>query len=196
ENSTLAPVNPYGRTKLMVEKLLPDYAKAHGLRFVSLRYFNAAGADPETETGEWHDPETHLIPLALDAALGRREKLEIFGRDYPTADGTCVRDYIHVCDIAQAHLLAADYLAKGGANVCLNMGNGQGFSVLQVLESAKRITGIKIPVSFGPRRPGDPPSLISSSKRCRATLGWKPRYTELDEIVSTAWTWHKKLHEQ
>ena len=193
EKSPLAPVNPYGRSKLMVETLLPDYEKAHGLRSVCLRYFNAAGADPEAETGEWHTPETHLIPLALDAAAGLRPSLEIFGKDYPTADGTCVRDYIHVNDIAQAHLLALSYLEKGGKSDCFNMGNGKGFSIMEVLKTAEAVTGKNIPVNFGARRPGDPPALVASSELCRATLGWKPRHAELSDIIETAWRWHRKL---
>jgi UDP-glucose 4-epimerase len=184
------PVNPYGRSKLMVEGVLRDFAGAYGLRSVSLRYFNAAGADPSGEIGEWHEPETHLIPLALQAARGDREGIAIFGTDYPTRDGTCVRDYIHVTDLAQAHVLALHYLESGGASEAFNLGNGSGFSVREVLEAAERVTRRKIAATAAPRRPGDPPTLVGSSAKAQRVLGWTPRYASLETIIETAWKWH------
>ena len=186
------PINPYGRTKLMIEWMLQDFSKAYGLHFVSLRYFNAAGADPDAEIGEDHDPETHLIPLILDAALGKRTHLEIFGTDYDTADGTCIRDYIHVTDLADAHLRALEHLFKDGQNEAFNLGNGHGFSVREVIDAAMEVTGRKIPCRESQRRAGDPPILIGSSKKIKQTLGWKPVYGEIREIIRTAWQWQKK----
>ena len=192
ETTPQAPINPYGASKLMIERVLADFGVAHDLRWIALRYFNAAGADPENETGELHDPETHLIPLALDAASGRRPALTIFGDDYDTADGTCVRDYIHVTDLADAHVLALAALERGVASQPLNLGNGNGFSVLDVVRTVEAITGLSVPHDFGPRRAGDPPALISDARRARELLGWQPRYADLEAIVRTAWAWHQR----
>ncbi len=186
------PINPYGQGKLMVEKVLKDYSSAYGLRYVSLRYFNAAGADPEGEVGERHDPETHLIPLILDAAMGKREDIKIFGTDYPTPDGTCIRDYIHVTDLADAHIKALKYLEAGGKSEVFNLGNGNGFSVREVIEEARKVTGKKIKATETERRPGDPPVLVGSSEKARKILKWQPEYDDLTKIISTAWEWHKK----
>ena len=200
EDARLFPTNPYGHSKLLVEQMLDWFHRIHGLRSASLRYFNVAGAPegPEGIThGEAHDPETHLIPLILDVALGRRPSIKIFGGDYPTTDGTCVRDYIHVSDLADAHLLALEALeeaAARGARLIYNLGNGQGFSVLEVIESARRVTGHLIPAQLCPRRPGDPAVLVAGSEKAIRELGWKPRYTQLDEILRTAWLWHQKRY--
>jgi UDP-arabinose 4-epimerase len=189
ESHPRRPLNPYGHTKAMVEQVLADSAAACGLDSVSLRYFNAAGADPDGETGEAHDPETHLIPLALEAAAGRRPALTIHGTNYATRDGTCVRDYVHVSDLADAHVLALRYLAgHSGANA-FNLGNGSGFSVREVIAAAERVTGRAIPVRSGPRRPGDPPTLVGSAALARRRLGWKPRHGSLEAILGTAWRW-------
>jgi len=185
------PVNPYGWSKLAVERMLADFHRAHGLRSVALRYFNAAGADPAAETGEDHDPETHLIPLLLDVAAGRREALTLFGDDYPTADGTCIRDYVHVSDLADAHVQALAWLQANDTAAAFNLGNGQGFSVREVIDCARRVTGCPIAVRPGPRRPGDPPALVGDAARARAELGWTPRLADLDTIVATAWRWHQ-----
>jgi UDP-glucose 4-epimerase len=192
ESHATQPLNPYGRTKLMVEDLLPDYERAYGLKWVALRYFNAAGAHPDESLGERHEPETHLIPLALRAANGRLPHLTVFGADYPTPDGTCIRDYVHVCDLADAHLLALDYLDRGGESRAFNLGNGGGFSVKQVIESVERVTGRQVPVSHGPRRAGDPAVLVADATLARSTLGWQPRYADLDTIVAHAWAWERK----
>lgn len=184
------PINPYGTSKLMIEQVLRDFGVAHGLRSISLRYFNAAGADPDTEIGEDHDPETHIIPLVLDAAAGTRPHITVFGEDYDTPDGTCVRDYIHVTDLADAHVLALKSLEKGAASTAYNLGNGQGFSVNQVIDTACRVTGRDIPVKTGLRRAGDPPQLVGDAARAIETLGWKPRFAALEDIVATAWKWH------
>jgi len=191
ESAAQTPINPYGRTKFMVEKILEDYDKAYGLKFACLRYFNAAGADPEGEIGEDHAPETHLIPLVLDVAAGKRPKISVFGHDYPTEDGTCIRDYIHVMDLAQAHWQALEYLIKTGKSLSLNLGNGVGYSVKEVIRTAERITGCDIPISLTERRPGDPPKLVGSAQKASEILGWKPVYNSLDTIVETAWNWHK-----
>lgn len=185
------PINPYGASKLMVERILKDFGNAYGLRYVVLRYFNAAGADPEAEIGEDHDPETHLIPLVLDAASGKRPDIKVFGRDYPTRDGSCIRDYIHVEDLASAHVLALEYLARDGKSDFFNLGNEQGTSVLEVIEAARRVTGKEFPITFKERRPGDPAVLVGSSEKARETLGWKPRYGDIEIIVRHAWGWHK-----
>jgi UDP-glucose-4-epimerase GalE len=190
EESPQNPINPYGRTKLMIEQVLADYSQAYDFRCICLRYFNAAGADPDGELGEDHDPEPHLIPLVLEAAAGRRPSVSIFGDDYPTRDGTCVRDYIHVTDLAQAHALALRHLLSGGASVNLNLGNGAGYSVREVIDAAEKVTGKKIPVVHGPRRPGDPPELVGSAERARALLGWRPEHASLESIIRTAWAWH------
>jgi UDP-glucose-4-epimerase GalE len=181
------PINPYGWSKLFVERLLDSYDEAHGLRFVALRYFNAAGAT--ARAGEHHDPETHLIPLALRAAAGRGPALTVFGSDYDTPDGTAVRDYIHVADLADAHLLALEHLRRGGASQFLNLGTGTGFSVLEVIEMGRRITGRDVPHTIGPRRAGDPPRLVADASRARGVLGWSPKQPALETIVRSAWDW-------
>lgn len=186
------PISPYGRGKLMVENILADYSRAYDIKYVSLRYFNAAGADPDSEIGELHEPESHLIPLILDAASGERENIGIFGTDYDTYDGTCIRDYIHVTDLADAHVKALQYLENGGKSEYFNLGNGSGFSVLEVIEKAREITGKKIDVVEEERRAGDPPVLVGSSEKIRKVLNWKPKYNDLSLIISTAWTWHEK----
>jgi UDP-glucose 4-epimerase len=196
ESHPQRPVNPYGRSKLMIEQILHDYSAAYGIGHVNLRYFNAAGADPDSEIGEWHDPETHLIPLALDVAAGRSASVGIFGTDYETPDGTCIRDYIHVTDLASAHLMALRYLEDKGQSVSLNLGNGRGFSVREIIETAKRITGIEIKAVESPRRDGDPPILVGSSEKARSLLGWTPRYGDINVIVETAWKWHRKLEDK
>jgi len=188
------PLNPYGRSKLVVEKILAECETAWGLRSVSFRYFNAAGAHPSGSLGEDHDPETHLIPLVLYAALGKRPSIRIFGEDYDTPDGTCVRDYIHVSDLADAHVLGVDYLLGGGASTAVNLGNGRGFSVREVIAAATRVTGRTIAVEKAERRPGDSPALVGSSERARTLLGWSPRYPELETIIAHAWAWHQKKH--
>jgi UDP-glucose 4-epimerase len=200
ENARLAPSNPYGQSKLLVEQMLAWFNRIHGLRYASLRYFNVAGAHegPAGITrGEAHEPESHLIPLVLDVALGRRASIRIFGDDYPTPDGTCVRDYIHVSDLAEAHMLALAALDAQPENqepLIYNLGNGQGFSVREVIESARRVTGHPIPVELHPRRPGDPAVLVAGSGKAIRELGWNPRYTKLDEIIRTAWVWHQKRY--
>ncbi len=186
------PINPYGRTKLMIEQVFKDYATAYGLRFVVLRYFNAAGADAAGEIGESHTPETHIIPLVLDAAGGKRECIKVFGTDYDTPDGSCIRDYIHVTDLATAHLLALHYLEKGGESDFFNLGNAMGTSVLEVIDSVKRVTGKEFRVVLSERRPGDPAKLVGDSEKARKVLGWKPVYGEIDTIVRDAWNWHEK----
>ena len=204
ETAALAPTNAYGESKLLVEHMLGWFHRIHGLRSASLRYFNVAGA-PEVGApgsgnilrGEAHEPESHLIPLVLDVALGRRAAIKIFGDDYPTHDGTCVRDYIHVGDLADAHLLALEALESGRAaeqRLIYNLGNGAGFTVKEVIDSVRRVTGHPIPVELNPRRPGDPAFLIASSEKAIAELGWKPNYTQIDEIIRTAWIWHQKRH--
>ncbi len=185
------PTNPYGFSKLTFEGILQFYEQAYGLRFMSLRYFNAAGADPEAEIGEDHHPESHLIPIVLQTALGARDHLELYGTDYPTPDGTCVRDYIHVADLSQAHLLALKALAAGGNSAIYNLGNGQGYSNKEVIETARRVTGKEIRVLDGPRRPGDPAVLVASSAKIKAELGWNPKYPDLEQIIATAWRWHQ-----
>jgi len=193
ENHPQNPINPYGRGKLIVEQVLKDYSQAYGLKYASLRYFNAAGADPEGEIGELHDPETHLIPLILDVAAGKRDDIKIFGTDYNTPDGTCIRDYIHVTDLADAHILALKYLQDGGKSDVFNLGNGNGFSVKEVIETARKITDKNIMAVEDERRPGDPPILVGSSDKAKKVLKWKPKYDDLDKIIETAWNWHKKL---
>jgi len=193
ETHSQNPINPYGRTKYIIEQMLKDYARAYDLKFLSLRYFNAAGADPEGEIGENHVPETHLIPLVLDVALGKRETIHVFGTDYPTHDGTCIRDYIHVTDLSKAHIAALKYLLNGGRSGVYNLGNGSGYSVLEVIKTVEKVTGRQIPVINAPRRNGDPPILIASNKKASKELAWAPEIPELDEIVRTAWEWHKKI---
>jgi UDP-glucose 4-epimerase len=190
ESSVTRPINPYGASKLMVERVLADAATAHGLRSVVFRYFNAAGADPSGEIGESHEPETHLIPNVLRSVLGTGPALQVFGDDYPTLDGTCVRDYVHVSDLAAAHLRALGYLQDNDGASIFNLGSNDGFSVRQVIEAAERVTGREIPYVVQPRRAGDPPRLVASSALARQKLGWEPQYGELDTILGTAWQWH------
>jgi UDP-glucose-4-epimerase GalE len=192
EDHKQAPINPYGHSKLMIEQMLSDFDTAHDLKSVALRYFNAAGADPDGDTGEDHDPETHLIPLVLDAAIGKRPSITIFGDDYDTPDGTCIRDYIHVTDLADAHVKALKYLEQGGNTTKFNLGNGTGFSVKDVIDTAQKVTGKDIPVVIGKRRPGDPPRLVGDAARIRKELNWSPEYPDLDTIIETAWKWHMK----
>ena len=196
EDARLLPTNAYGESKLLVEQMLAWLNRIHGLRYASLRYFNVAGAPEGPDgvmQGEAHEPETHLIPLILDVALGRRPSIRIYGDDYPTPDGTCIRDYIHVSDLADAHLLALKALDEHD-RLIYNLGNGHGFSVREVIEAARRVTGHPIPAEVHPRRPGDPAVLVASSERAVRELGWKPRYANLDEIMRTAWEWHRKRH--
>jgi UDP-glucose 4-epimerase len=183
------PVNPYGRTKLMVEQILADYDQAFGLKYVCLRYFNAAGADPECQLGERHTPETHLVPLVLQVAFGRRSEIIVFGRNYDTPDGTCVRDYIHIVDLCSAHLLALEHLLNGGDSEHFNLGNGDGFSVQEVINAVENVTGNKITVKYGVRRDGDPARLVADSTKARRQLGWKPEYSDLEIILKHAWNW-------
>ncbi|HXQ49772.1 MAG TPA: UDP-glucose 4-epimerase GalE [Stellaceae bacterium] len=192
EDTPQRPVNPYGESKLMIERMLHWLGGARGLRYAALRYFNAAGADPEGEIGEGHEPETHLIPLVLLAALRRIEAVDIFGTDYPTPDGTAIRDYIHVHDLAAAHVLALDRLRQGGASLALNLGTGRGYSVREVIEMAERVTGRSIARREAARRPGDPPVLVANASRARAVLGWTPMVSGLDDILATAWAWHAR----
>jgi len=186
------PVSPYGRTKWIFERTLEEYAQAYGIRYVSLRYFNAAGSDLNGAIGEWHDPETHLIPTILEAAAGKRPYIKIFGTDYQTPDGTCIRDFVHVTDLAEAHVLAFEYLKDGGANAALNLGTGKGYSVREVIENCRRITGEKIDVLEGPRRQGDPPRLVADPSQANQALSWIPKYSSLPLIVDTAWRWLKR----
>jgi UDP-glucose 4-epimerase len=190
EEHSCIPTNPYGNTKLAVERMLADCDAAYGLKYTALRYFNAAGADESGEIGELHDPETHLIPIVLNAASGQIDHIKIFGTDYPTTDGTCIRDYVHVNDLAQAHLLALDALLGGGGSTVYNLGSSNGFSVKEVIGRAEAVTGKKIPVVDASRRPGDPAVLIASSDKIKQELGWKPVYNELESIIQTAWKWH------
>ena len=185
------PINPYGMTKLMVERIFKDYQKAYGLQFAVLRYFNAAGADPDAEIGESHHPETHLIPLVLDAASGKKDDIKVFGTDYPTPDGSCIRDYIHVSDLADAHLRALRYLEYGNPGDFFNLGNTIGTSVLEVVESVKRVTGRDFKVTLADRRPGDPAKLVGSSEKARKILNWTPQYGDIDTIVAHAWKWYE-----
>ncbi|MCS7240206.1 MAG: UDP-glucose 4-epimerase GalE [Candidatus Bipolaricaulota bacterium] len=193
EDHPTRPKSPYGKSKLMFEEILADYAQAYGFFFVSLRYFNAAGSDPEGEIGEWHEPERHLIPIVLEVALGKRPYVEIFGTDYATPDGTGVRDYIHVVDLARAHVLALKRLERGGESKVYNLGIGRGYSVREVIAVCRKVTGRKIPVQEGPRRPGDPAVLVADPTRAQKELGWKPQYTTLEPIVETAWQWMLKI---
>jgi UDP-arabinose 4-epimerase len=192
EDTPQRPVNPYGETKLMIERALYWHGVAHGLRHIALRYFNAAGADPDGEIGEAHDPETHLIPLILDAATGRRAQIDVFGTDYPTPDGTAIRDYIHVQDLAEAHVLALRYLENGGESTALNLGTGEGHSVRDTIATARRVTGCAIPSRDTTRRAGDPPVLVADATRARQVLGWTPALASLDGIIATAWAWHQR----
>ena len=191
ERHPRAPINPYGRTKNMVEDVLGDYERAYGLRSVCLRYFNAAGADPDGKLGERHDPESHLIPLALQAASGRRAGLSVYGTDYDTPDGTCIRDYVHVSDLCEAHWLALESLRDGASSQAYNLGNGNGFSVLEVIETAKKVAGVDFAVKHEARRAGDPPRLVADSSAIKVKLGWSPRYADLDTIIAHAWAFER-----
>ena len=195
EDQPKQPINPYGMSKLMVEQMLDHFDHAYDLRSVRFRYFNAAGADPQGRLGEDHMPETHLIPLVLLTALGKRESISIYGTDYDTPDGTCLRDYIHVTDLAQAHILGLEYLLKGGSTEVFNLGNGQGFSIREVIEAARVVTGRPIAVTLADRRPGDPPILVGSGEKAKQVLGWNPQYADLETILKHAWQWHQKRHE-
>jgi len=191
EDAAQHPVNPYGYTKLVAERMLKDAQAAYGIEHVSLRYFNAAGADPEGELGEVHEPETHLIPLVLFAALGRQPSIKIFGQDYPTKDGTCVRDYVHVSDLADAHVAAVEWLASGKSSASFNLGNGQGFSVAEVVQTSEKVTGRPIRAEMCPARTGDPPTLISDSRKARDLLDWQPKFPGLDQQIEHAWNWFR-----
>jgi UDP-arabinose 4-epimerase len=195
ESTPQKPINPYGRTKLVCEWMLADNAAAHGLRYVALRYFNAAGADPEGEIGERHDPETHLIPLAMRAAAGEGPPLQVFGSDYPTPDGTCLRDYIHVCDLARAHVLALRHLLADGDNLALNLGSGTGLSVRDILAGIAALTGRPVPVVWGPRRPGDPPALVADPSLARARLGFAAQRSDLTSLLTDAAPWFGLVRE-
>ena len=194
ENHPQSPINPYGMNKLMVEYMLEDFATAYNLQSVRFRYFNAAGADPAGRMGEDHSPETHLIPLVLQTALGLRDAIKIYGTDYDTPDGTCIRDYIHVTDLAQAHVLGLKHLLNCGKTNIFNLGNGDGFSVREVIETAKHVTQCEIKIQEGDRRPGDPPTLIGSADKARQILGWNPKYADLTTIIEHAWRWHQQRH--
>ena len=191
ESDRTCPTNPYGETKLAMEKMFKWTAEAHGLRYVSLRYFNACGADESGTIGEAHNPESHLIPLILQVPNGKRETISIYGTDYDTPDGTCIRDYIHVTDLAQAHILAVQYLNNGGKSDIFNLGNGVGYSVREVIETARKVTGHPIPATETSRRAGDPARLVASSEKAKSVLGWKPVHDSLEEIIASAWNWHK-----
>jgi len=191
ESHPQAPINPYGETKLMVEHILRDYHMAYGLRSVSLRYFNAAGADPGGEIGESHQPETHLLPNVLCSLLSEQRELKVFGREYKTPDGTCVRDYIHINDLCEAHLLALSFLENNAGAHGFNLGNGNGFSVLEIIHSAEQVTGRKIAFTYAPPRSGDPATLVADSARAMEKLAWQPKYTKIDDIIATAWQWHQ-----
>lgn len=192
ESHPQQPISPYGESKRVCERMMEAYDAAHGLRFISLRYFNAAGADLEGRIGESHEPETHLIPIVLQVASGRRPSVTVFGTDYDTPDGTCIRDYVHVMDLAQAHALALDHLRRGGPSGYYNLGSESGYSVLEVIEECRRVTGKDIPLEYGPRRPGDPPRLVASARKARLELGWSPAYSDLTTIVTTAWRWETR----
>ena len=185
------PVNPYGRSKLMVEHMLADFASAYGQKYIALRYFNAAGADPQARIGERHDPETHLIPLALQAISGKRPPLQLFGQDYDTPDGTCIRDYIHVDDLASAHILAINYLNDGGESGVFNLGSNHGYSVNEVIQTAASVTGKAVPLTYAPRRAGDPASLVADAALAKKVLGWQPKYSDLNQIIQHAWAWEQ-----
>ena len=187
------PINPYGMTKLMIENIFKDYGIAYGLKYIVFRYFNACGADLDGEIGEWHEPESHLIPLVMSAATGKRDDVKIFGTDYPTEDGTCIRDYVHVSDLASAHLLGLERLLAGGESNFYNLGNGKGFSVREVIETVKEVSGKDFKVVEFERRAGDAPILIASSEKAKKELGWKPEFTDLKPIVESAWKWQLKI---
>ncbi|WP_406944998.1 UDP-glucose 4-epimerase GalE [Halobacillus sp. SY10] len=192
ENDPTQPTNPYGETKLAIEKMLKWAEQAYGIQYTVLRYFNVAGADVKGRIGEDHRPETHLIPIVLQVALGKREKIMIFGDDYPTADGTCIRDYIHVEDLVAAHLQAIDRLKKGGASTIYNLGNGQGFSVKEIIEAVRKVTGHPVPAEVAPKRAGDPAQLVASSEKARKELGWEPQYPGVETMIESAWKWFQE----
>ncbi|MBX0357708.1 UDP-glucose 4-epimerase GalE [Halobacillus sp. Nhm2S1] len=192
EDSQTKPTNPYGQTKLAVEKMLNWTEKAHGIKYVALRYFNVAGAHEEVDIGEDHEPETHLVPIILQVALGLRDHISIFGNDYDTEDGTCIRDYIHVVDLVKAHILALEHLIAGKPSNVFNLGNGKGFSVKEIIDAAREVTGHEIPAIIAPRRAGDPAQLVASSKRAQRDLGWVPEYNSIVDIIRTAWAWHRR----
>lgn len=192
EDHPLNPINPYGTTKFMVERILQDYDRAYGLKYVSLRYFNAAGADPDGQIGEMHDPETHLIPSILLHLLGKKDDFQVFGNDFPTPDGTAIRDYIHVTDLARAHVLALERLIAEGQSQAINLGSSRGYSVLEVVKAVEKVTGKKVNLKFGPRRQGDVPVLLASSQKAESWLGWQREFSEIEEIIETAWKWHQK----
>lgn len=189
EDEPQRPINPYGFSKLVVEQMLADYAQAYGFAYAALRYFNASGASPDGHIGEDHDPESHLIPLVLQVAMGQRPQIGVFGNDYPTPDGSCIRDYVHVDDLGDAHVRALDRL-EAGHGLKLNLGTGRGYSVLEVIEACRRVSGHAIPATIGPRRPGDPPELVADARRAREVLDWRPKYLDIEAIVQTAWRWH------
>ena len=194
EDTPQQPINPYGRSKRMVEQMLQDIGAVSPLRSVALRYFNACGTDPDGEIGENHDPETHLLPLAINAALGLGPQLQVFGTDYPTPDGTCIRDYIHVTDLADAHLRALSYLEKGGATTAINLGTGSGFSIREILTAVEQVLGSPVPYQVSPRRPGDPPSLVALAEKARDVLGWEAKHSDIETIVRTAAAWARRQH--
>lgn len=194
ENHPKNPVNPYGDSKYILERILTWYDQAYGLKSTFLRYFNASGADASGKLGEAHHPESHLIPLILDAVAGLRKEITVFGKDYPTPDGTCIRDYIHVTDLAGAHFLALKRMMKSGKSDFFNLGTGKGYSVQQVIQMTEKVTGFKVPVKVGPRRPGDPPRLVAQSQKAQKVLAWKPKFSDLKNILKTAWIWHQKWH--
>lgn len=185
------PINPYGRSKLMVEQIIRDYSTAYGIRYAILRYFNAAGADPEGRTGESHDPETHLIPILLQTATGQRPRMDVYGGDYDTPDGTAIRDYIHVTDLATAHVLALTHLTGTGRDICVNLGTGRGHSVMEVMQAVQQVTGMPVAYRIIGRRSGDPPALVAKTVLANTLLGWHPKFTDLRETVSSAWNWHR-----
>ena len=194
ESSAQLPINAYGASKRAIEDILRDFEKAHGLNHVIFRYFNVAGADPEGEVGEFHQPETHLVPLMLDAIEGKRDALTIFGTDYDTPDGTCIRDYVHVCDLVDAHVLGLDWLLQGRGSRVFNLGTGSGFSVKEVLAHSRSVTNREVPHVIGPRRPGDCTKLVSGSTRAEQELGWRPRRSTLEQMITDAWRWHQTGH--
>ncbi len=192
EDDVQKPINPYGKTKLMIEEIFKDYDLAYGFKYVVFRYFNACGADKDGEIGEWHEPESHLIPILLEVALGKREFFQLNGTDYNTEDGTCIRDYVHVEDLASAHLLGLKYLLSGGESKFYNLGSGKGYSNKQVMEMAKKVTGVDFKVVYGPRREGDPDKLLASSEKIKREMNWQPSYDNLEDIIKTAWNWEQK----
>jgi UDP-glucose-4-epimerase GalE len=196
ENHPQLPISPYGRSKLMMEQIIQDYGNAYGIRFAILRYFNAAGADPEGQIGEDHDPETHLIPLLLQTILGQRNFTEVYGSDYDTPDGTAIRDYIHVTDLADAHVRALQYLTRSRRNLCMNLGTGQGHSVMQVIRAVEEVTGKNVNYRIAGRRPGDPQALIAKADQAEGLLGWKPAFRDIQDTIATAWNWHRSQFEK